>query len=109
MDIFTVRDSHAECSKTIKHIFGIDLSVSRIELISQESSTSYDEFYEHKTMPLPETEGSIQAISFDGKGVPVIKRELTELKGRLGKGEKRQKKKEARVLPASVHELRSKS
>ena len=36
-------------------------------------------------------------VSFDGKGVPVIKRELSELKARLGKGEKRQKKKEALV------------
>jgi hypothetical protein len=83
--------------KTLKHIFDIDLSVSRIELISQESSRSYDEFYEQKPSPPAETEGSLQVVSFDGKGVPVIKRELAQLKARLGKGEKRQKKKEALV------------
>ena len=36
-------------------------------------------------------------VGFDGKGVPVIKKEAAKIKARLGKGEKRQKKKEAMV------------
>ena len=66
-------------------------------MISQYSCTSYDKFYEQKPPPSKESEGELQVVSFDGKGVPVIKRELSELKARLGKGEKRQKKKEALV------------
>ncbi|EFK10981.1 conserved hypothetical protein [delta proteobacterium NaphS2] len=56
---------------------------------------SYDEFYESKEPPSPESEGSVQVIGFDGKGVPVIKQEAAKIQARLGKGEKRQKTKEA--------------
>ncbi len=48
-------------------------------------------------MPAVESEGQIQALSFDGKGVPMIKRVTAKHKARLGKGEKRQEKKEALV------------
>jgi hypothetical protein len=36
-------------------------------------------------------------LGFDGKGVPVIKKKAAKIKARLGKGEKKQKKKEAMV------------
>ena len=36
-------------------------------------------------------------VSFDGKGVPMIKEEAVKLKAKLGSGEKRQTKKEALV------------
>ena len=36
-------------------------------------------------------------VSFDGKGVPMIKAEAVKLKAKLGTGEKRQQKKEALV------------
>jgi hypothetical protein len=36
-------------------------------------------------------------VSFDGKGVPMIKKEAAKIKARLGTGEKRQKKQEAFV------------
>ncbi len=97
MDYLGIRDSFGESSAILKKIFGLKISSSRFEVVTQDSSTSYDEFYEHKSPPCPKSEGELQVVSFDGKGVPVIKRELTELKGRLGKGEKRQKKKEALV------------
>ena len=59
--------------------------------------TSYEQFYAEKTPPSPEQEGTIQVLQFDGKGVPMIKAEAAKLTARLGKGEKRQKKKEAMV------------
>jgi hypothetical protein len=42
-------------------------------------------------------ETDFTVIGFDGKGVPVIKKEAAKIQGRQGKGEKRQKKKEALV------------
>jgi hypothetical protein len=48
-------------------------------------------------LPAAESEGQLQVLSFNGKGVPMIKREAGKLKARLGKGEKRQKKEEALV------------
>ena len=41
--------------------------------------------------------GELLVVSFDGKGVPMIKEEAAKLKAKLGTGEKRQKKKEALV------------
>ena len=97
MDFLSVRDSFNEAALSLNKLFCIDVSQSRFEVISQDTYTSYDEFYESKQPPPSESEGEIQALSFDGKGVPVIKREAVKLKARLGKGEKRQKKKEALV------------
>ncbi len=97
MDFISIRDSFDEAALSLKKFFGLDISSSRFEVISQDTHTSYDEFYEIKPVPAAESEGQIQVLSFDGKGVPIIKREAAKLKARLGKGEKRQKKKEALV------------
>jgi hypothetical protein len=96
-DIFSIRDSFGEASLSLEKLLGLKISPSRFEVISQDTSTSYDEFYKNKEKPPAESEGALQVVSFDGKGVPVIKREAAKLKARLGKGEKRQKKKEAFV------------
>jgi hypothetical protein len=97
MDYLSIRDSFNESGTTLEKVLGLKISPSRFEVVSQDSSTSYDQFYEQKPPPDPESEGDLQVFGFDGKGVPVIKREFSELKARLGKGEKRQKKKEALV------------
>ena len=97
MDYLCIRDSFDESKATLEKVLGIKISSSRFEVVSQDSCTSYNKFYEQKPPPSKESEGELQVVSFDGKGVPVIKRELSELKARLGKGEKRQKKKEALV------------
>lgn len=97
MNTLSIRDSFKESNITLATLFGLEVSASRFETISQESDTNYDEFYEKKQVPSPESEGEIQVSQFDGKGVPVIKKEAAKLKARQGKGEKRQKKKEAMV------------
>ena len=65
--------------------------------MSKESCESYNKFYDQKETPSTESEGEIQVMQFDGKGVPMIKKEAALLKSRQGKGEKKQKKKEAMV------------
>ena len=40
-----------------------------------------------------EKKADFTVVEFDGKGVPMIKKEGAKLKGRQGKGEKKQKKK----------------
>ena len=67
------------------------------ETISRESSENYDGFYQDKPAPVATPEGDILVASFDGKGVPMIKKEAAKLQAKLKKGEKRQKKKEALV------------
>jgi len=97
MDLLSIRDSFGEASVTLNRLLGSGASPSRFEVVNRDSANSYDEFYENKETPAPESEGEIQVIGFDGKGVPVIKSEAAKLQSRLGKGEKRQKKKEATV------------
>ena len=97
MDLLSIRDSFGEASVTLNKLLGSGVSPSRFEVVNRESANSYDEFYENKEPPTPESEGKIHTIGFDGKGVPVIKSEAAKIQSRLGKGEKRQKKKEAIV------------
>ena len=58
----------------------------------------YEDYYDVKNNhPQPERKTDFTVVGFDGKGVPVIKKEAAKIQGRQGKGEKRQKKKEALV------------
>jgi hypothetical protein len=97
MNILSIRDSFKESNVTLSTLLGLEVSVSRFETVNQESDTDYDDFYKKKELPDSENEGEIQVCQFDGKGVPVIKKEAAKLVARNGKGEKRQKKKEAMV------------
>ena len=97
MDLLSIRDSFGEASVTLNKLLGTGVSPSRFEVVNRESAGSYDGFYEKKECPAPESEGQIHVVGFDGKGVPVIKSEAAKIQPRLGKGEKRQKKKEAIV------------
>jgi hypothetical protein len=97
MNIFDIRDSFKESQISLNKLLGLEISQSRFEIVNRESAVNYDKFYDQKLVPNSETEGEIQILGFDGKGVPVIKKEAAKIKARLGKGEKKQKKKEAMV------------
>lgn len=97
MNIFNIRDSFSESQLSLNKLMGLQISQSRFEVVSRDSGIDYDEFYADKSVPDSETEGDLQVLSFDGKGVPVIKKEAVTIKARLNKGEKNQKKKEAMV------------
>jgi hypothetical protein len=97
MDVLSVRDNYKESEITLSGLLGLSVSSSRFEVVSGDTCKNYDKFYEDKELPCAENEGEIKVVQFDGKGVPVIKKEAAKLKARQGKGEKRQKKKEALV------------
>jgi hypothetical protein len=99
MDHVSIRESFQEAEGTLATLLGVQVSASRYEVVNRASITheGYEQFYDEKPLPSPDEEGAIQVLSFDGKGVPVIKREAADLKARLGKGEKRQNTKEALV------------
>jgi len=98
VNMLDISEAYLEGSKFLKKFFGLNLSVSAMETISSESSIPYEDYYDLKTtLPKPIKEGAYTAVGFDGKGVPVIKKEATKIKARQGKGEKKQKKKEALV------------
>ena len=97
MDLFSIRDSFGEAVISLESMLGIKVSQSRVEAVNRESPLHYDEFYKDKELPDPKTEGKVTVASGDGKGVPVIKKEAAKIQARLGRGEKRQKSKEAMV------------
>lgn len=92
-----LQDSFEESGMLLAKFFGLPLYPSRIEQIVSESGEDYSSFYEQKKAVDACEEGELAVIEFDGKGIPVIKKEAQKLKARLGKGEKRQKKKESMV------------
>lgn len=97
MDILCIRDPFEQSSEVLEKFLGFKIYPNRLEAVSRGSSTSFDQYYEAKALPDPESEGSIVVAGFDGIGVPLIKRESAKIIARKGKGEKRQKKKEAMV------------
>jgi hypothetical protein len=97
MDLLSIRDSFGESEITLQELLGLTVSQSRFEVVSHETKSHYDEFYHNKETPSAESEGEIEVLGFDGIGVPMIKKEAAKIQARLGKGEKRQKKKEAMV------------
>ncbi|QTA89962.1 hypothetical protein [Desulfonema magnum] len=97
-DLLNIRDAYSEGVSFLKKFFGIQLSVSASETISAESSELYEKHYDlRNTLPKAAEAGEYTAVSFDGKGVPMIKKEAAKITGRQGKGKKKQKKKKAPV------------
>jgi hypothetical protein len=97
MNLLSIRETFGESHVSLERLLDVDISPSRFEVVNRESSVNYNEFYKEKEIPGVESEGDVEVVGFDGKGVPVIKKEAAKLKSRQGKGEKRQKKKEAMV------------
>jgi len=97
MNLFSIDHAFEEGADRLNYFFGISLAESAMVLVSREGATNYDAYYEQKTPPAPEDESDYLVASFDGKGVPMIKSEAVKIQAKLGKGEKRQKKKEALV------------
>jgi hypothetical protein len=97
MDLLGITDPFGQSSDILEKFTGLKVYQNRFEAVSRSSCSNYDQYYEAKALPSPESEGSIAVVGFDGKGVPVIKSEAAKIVARKGKGEKSQKKKEAMV------------
>ena len=98
VNLLDINVAYLEGAKLLMKFFGLNLSVSAMETISKESSGRYEDYYDLKnTLPKLIKQKGYTVVSFDGKGVPMIKKEAAKIKGRQGKGEKKQKKKEALV------------
>lgn len=81
----------------MSRFFGMDLSKRVAQNMVIEDADVVTAFYEQKKQPLPEKEAEILVLQADGKGVPLVLPTDSANKVRLGKGEKRSRKKEAVV------------
>lgn len=79
------------------YLLGQSLGKNAVQLMVAEDAADVEAYYEQKCAPAVSEEGRILVIQADGKGVPLVKETEAMPKVRLGKGEKRSKKKEAVV------------
>jgi hypothetical protein len=92
MTLFEVEHPFQESAGLFAQLFDLDLAESVLMAVAQEAPEDYEGFYAQRPVPPEDTEGALLVVSFDGKGVPMIKAEATKLKAKLGTGEKRQKR-----------------
>jgi hypothetical protein len=97
MTVFEVEHPFQESAGFFAQLFDLDVAESVLMEVAKEAPQDYEAFYGQRSMPPEASAGELLVVSFDGKGVPMIKDEAVKLKAKLGTGEKRQKKKEALV------------
>jgi hypothetical protein len=90
--------AYRETADTITRILGLDLSMAALETNVREDAQDVAAFYaQPPSATEPAAAGAILVVQADGKGVPMVQPPSTEVPLRLGKGQKRTKKKEAIV------------
>jgi hypothetical protein len=90
--------AYRETASTIARILGLDLSVAALETNVREDAQDVATFYaQPRSATDPPATGAILVVQADGKGVPMVQPPPAETPLRLGKGQKRTKKKEAIV------------
>ena len=91
-------ESYRESQTVLERILGLSLSVQALETCVTEAGEDVTTFYEQPVDPTaPVPAGTILVVQADGKGVPIVQPPTQRLPVRLGKGQKRGKKKEAVV------------
>jgi hypothetical protein len=90
-------ESYDESIRVLKRILALSISKRALEVGVEEDAADVNAFYEQKSVPPLDAEGSILVAQADGKGVPMVRTEPANQPTRRGKGEKRTKKKQAVV------------
>ena len=94
----TTDESYRESRTVLERILGLSLSVQALEASVAEAAGEVTAFYAQPAAPSPPaTDATILVVQADGKGVPMVQPSPPAPPVRLGKGEKRGKKKEAVV------------
>jgi hypothetical protein len=97
MSVFAVAHPFRESTGFFAQRFELEVAESVVMAVVQEAPQDYEAFSAQRPLSPEDTAGAFLVVSFDGKGVPMIKEAAAKLKAKLGTGEKRQKKKEALV------------
>ncbi|HEX9718972.1 MAG TPA: ISKra4 family transposase [Ramlibacter sp.] len=95
---FCVQNSYSQSRQSVQQILGIGQSVRSLEHMSRAMAADADPFLEAQALPPAEQEGEVLVVTADGKGVPMCRVDGEGAPhGRLSKGQKKQKKREACV------------
>jgi hypothetical protein len=94
----TTDESYRESQTVLERILGVSLSLQALETGVAEAGQDVTTFYEQPAEPTtPPPVETILVVQADGTGVPMVQPPTQASSGRLGKGRKRTKKKEAVV------------
>jgi hypothetical protein len=101
-----VQGPYDEALANVAAATGVGVAKRSAEQLAQAAAGDVAAFYEHQAAPDPATTGALVVGGVDGKGVPMVKPEKTLRAPRLGKGQKRQKKRMATVATVRTQEPR---
>jgi hypothetical protein len=93
-ELLGVEEAYSKGLQVVTRLLGLNLSEMVVETGVAEHSQTVKAYYKQKAMFPSVEEGPILVAQADGKGVPLVRREL-DLKVRRGKGDKKTQKKEA--------------
>jgi hypothetical protein len=97
-DYLGVYNVYHKSDDILSRLLGLNLSTRVIEENIAQDAVDVEVYYAQKAAPEPQAEAEILVVQADGKGVPIIYDQLTQSDPvRLGKGQKRGRKKEAIV------------
>jgi hypothetical protein len=97
-DYLGVYNVYHKSGDILWRLLGLNVSSRVIEENMAEDAVDVEAYYARKPAPVPQEEAEILVVQADGKGVPIIYEEpVPALPVRLGKGQKRGRKKEAIV------------
>jgi hypothetical protein len=89
--------SYGKAMSILARILEFKVSTRAVQEMVAEDALDVEAYYAQKPPPDPKDEAEILVIQADGKGVPMVLEQATEPQVRLGKGQKRGRKKEAIV------------
>jgi hypothetical protein len=84
----------------LERLLGLRLSTRVIQQVIATDAADVETYYAQKPAPAADEEAEVLVIQADGKGVPIILDQPAKQAVRLGKGQKRGRKKEAVVTTA---------
>jgi hypothetical protein len=92
-----VRGPFDEAVEEVTDALGVSISKRTAEQIVADASVDFDRFYRERSLHVARERGPLLIASVDGKGVPMVKSVTGKRKVRLGRGEKRNKKRMSTV------------
>jgi len=92
-----VKGPFDEATEEVADATGVSIPKRTAEQIVVDASVDFASFYAQRTLRLDPESGPLLVASVDGKGVPMVKRNHGARKVRLGRGEKRNKKRMSTV------------
>src|SRR6266436_5004792 len=80
MTLFEVEHPFKESSGLFEQLFDLEVAESVLMEVAKEAPQDYESFYAQRPLPPEATESALLVVSFDGKGVPMIKALAVQLK-----------------------------